>query len=434
MFSSECEFYSADDMNKIKMGPAPAVSRYHSMHRFFMQSDGPNLGDHDFPNPGYLIVCSGYQLQCLPEQSMEIPEEYTSIVDNDWSNMESANDIPSQQAEHTHSAVDENQCRDKIGRVHMKRPTYGPALLVLRATKFGSSSAMTHANDILPVLTAQVKNGKTVAFIKVDNGPDWSIASIVNEVYFCRMWRDSGLDILGLVSYAARWSAYNNIEHLWSPMSKKLASVILPSVLEGDLTSPIQNNDLTDEERRQKEASLFDQSMALIKDVYWKDAQFNGSKVETKVKNCLENETPYDDYDTIHQVRYNDSEFKKQANARKSYIVVLLFQIFTGPIRNFRASKEAMTEYRFMAKHIIRKSNEIIFVKCSDPVCRHCSGRPIQCRQIWEFLKERNFKWWNPKESQTHVGHFMTFIETCKLDSEFLATGNFSLKFIFKHL
>lgn len=302
-FSSEAEFYSADDMNKIRMGPAPAVSRYHSMHRFFMQSDAPNLGDHDFPNPGYLIATSGYQLQCPVEQSLEVPEEYTAVDGNDWVNDDATtNATGACQPTGVSLNLEDNQCVDKLGRVHLRRPTYGPALLVLRATKFGSSSGMTHANDFLPVLTAQVKRGKTAAFIKVDNGPDWNVMSIVNEVYFCRLWRESGLDLLGLVSYAARWSAYNNIEHLWSPMSKKLASVILPSVLEGDLTSPAQNGSLTDEERKHKEAVLFDQAMGLIKNVYWKDAQFNGSKVETRVKECLKNEEPYDDYETIHQV------------------------------------------------------------------------------------------------------------------------------------
>ena len=62
MLVHECKLYSADDMNKIKMGPAPAVSRYHQQHRFYMVCNSPNFSDHDFPNPGYLIVCSGYQL------------------------------------------------------------------------------------------------------------------------------------------------------------------------------------------------------------------------------------------------------------------------------------------------------------------------------------------------------------------------------------
>ena len=114
---------------------------------------------------------------------------------------------------------------DKLGRKHFRRPTYGPAVLKLRAVKFGGSSATTHSNDMLPILSAQVKDGKTIAFIKVDNGPDWSLLNVTNELYFSRLWRDSGLDILGIISYAAQWSAYNNIEHLWSPQSRKLCKI-----------------------------------------------------------------------------------------------------------------------------------------------------------------------------------------------------------------
>ena len=53
-----------------------------------------------------------------------------------------------------------------------------------------------------------------------------------------RVWKNSGLDILGVVRYAAKYSAYNNIEHLWSPLSKSLSLVLLPSILEGDSGEP----------------------------------------------------------------------------------------------------------------------------------------------------------------------------------------------------
>ena len=63
LFAHKSKLYSADDMNKIKIGPATAVSRYHQQHRFYLARNSPNLHDHDFPNPGYLIICSGYHLQ-----------------------------------------------------------------------------------------------------------------------------------------------------------------------------------------------------------------------------------------------------------------------------------------------------------------------------------------------------------------------------------
>ena len=100
--------------------------------------------------------------------------------------------------------------------------------------KFDTSTAQTHANDLLPILNAQVmekllkKNfmapfngwGSTasrlrIAFIKVDNGPDWSLLNVTNELYFTRLWKDSGQDVLGIVSYALRsgqhtttWNTY----------------------------------------------------------------------------------------------------------------------------------------------------------------------------------------------------------------------------------
>ena len=59
MFDKECAIFSADDMNKIKVG-ALAVSRYHQVDRYFPIEDSPNVPDHDSPIPGYLIIPSGY--------------------------------------------------------------------------------------------------------------------------------------------------------------------------------------------------------------------------------------------------------------------------------------------------------------------------------------------------------------------------------------
>ena len=237
MFAHESKFYSADVMNKIKMGPATAVSRYHQQHRFYMTSNSPNLHDHDFPNPGYLIICSGYQLQVendpLPDN---IPPVFTDIDVNDLTDQTiDIESLPNPEA-HPNPMMS----YDRLGRTHYKRSKYGPAVLKLRAYKFGSSSAQTHANDLAPILSAQVQDGKTIAFIKVDNGPDWNILNVTNAIYFGRMWRDTGLDILGIASYAAQWSAYNNIEHLWSPISKRLANVVLPYVLDDDQSHPCQ--------------------------------------------------------------------------------------------------------------------------------------------------------------------------------------------------
>ena len=60
-----------DDMAKLKVG-APAVSRYHQIRRMFSSSDMPNLSDHDFPVPKYLLSVSGYMFLEQQEESNTI--------------------------------------------------------------------------------------------------------------------------------------------------------------------------------------------------------------------------------------------------------------------------------------------------------------------------------------------------------------------------
>ena len=59
LFSDSINTISVDDMAKLKVG-APAVSRYHQVKRYFVEGDSPNLPDHDFPVPGYLLNVSGH--------------------------------------------------------------------------------------------------------------------------------------------------------------------------------------------------------------------------------------------------------------------------------------------------------------------------------------------------------------------------------------
>lgn len=76
-----------------------------------------------------------------------------------------------------------------------------------------------------------------------------------------------------------------------------------------------------------------------------------------------------------------------------------------------------------MFNHADRKSNEIIFIKCTKARCDFCSTNPIKATKVWDYLKEREFKWPNPIESQINPGHYLTFIEMEDIDTEFLKTG-----------
>ena len=87
-------------------------------------------------------------------------------------------------------------------------------------------------------------------------------------------------------------------------MSKVLANVILPYVLDEDQSPQCKQKELSTEELKVKEALLFDQSMELIRDTYWKNADFNVSEVTTMVKPSLEEEKPYNDYERVHRVKF----------------------------------------------------------------------------------------------------------------------------------
>ena len=172
------------------MGPSLAVSRYHQQLHLYMQDNAPNLWDHDFPKPGYLLTTSGYQMQSTRTEhdcQLEKEDELNRVDLNDYSEDPDSVNVVREGAVPEECSVqptDKDKYRDKLGRLHFMKTTYGPAVLVQRATKFTQS----------------------VAFIKVDNGSDWNVRSLVNSLYLCCLWKDSGLDILGVVSYAAKYS------------------------------------------------------------------------------------------------------------------------------------------------------------------------------------------------------------------------------------
>ena len=66
---------SLDNMNHIKVG-ALAVSRYHQISRIYLAQYAPNYEDHhDFPTPGYYIVCSGVQVLDRPCRHFARPSD-----------------------------------------------------------------------------------------------------------------------------------------------------------------------------------------------------------------------------------------------------------------------------------------------------------------------------------------------------------------------
>lgn len=82
--------------------------------------------------------------------------------------------------------------------------------------------------------------------------------------------------MLCVTSFAARYSAFIPIEHLWSVLSKKLASVQLSAIATSDDKAPYYISGITDEQRKAKESQVFDDAIEEIADVHWNNAVFDG--------------------------------------------------------------------------------------------------------------------------------------------------------------
>ena len=85
---------------------------------------------------------------------------------------------------------------------------------------------------------------------------------------------------------------FNKIEHLWSPLSRRLAGITFPAVLEGDTAPPVKLSGLTEKERKDKEAKVFDRTMKHLVGVHWAGVEFDGCTVTTKYIPCQNDDSP----------------------------------------------------------------------------------------------------------------------------------------------
>lgn len=147
---------------------------------------------------------------------------------------------------------------------------------------------------------AFVKEGRTAITLIVDGGPDWSTASLLNTLFFFCLWRDADLAMLVVCPYAARYSAYNPIEYLWSPLSKKLSGVQFSSKATGDTKPPCQLSGITAEEQELKEAEVFDSAIHDLCSVHWADITYDGYSCHPHHIKCINESAPmYNDHSDV---------------------------------------------------------------------------------------------------------------------------------------
>ena len=135
---------------------------------------------------------------------------------------------------------------------------------------------MSHLSDLENVLSMPQQKNKRSVLLTVDGGPDWTTTSLINIDFFYSFWRKKEQTLLTITSYAPGFSAYNSVEHLWSPVSKKFTSAKANPCAEGDEVPPVQLSDATDEEIVSKEHKVFDRITNETCEYYLKNFTFNG--------------------------------------------------------------------------------------------------------------------------------------------------------------
>lgn len=169
---------------------------------------------------------------------------------------------------------------DNLGRLHLSTPYSGPARVFVRSSKYDGTTVVSHISDIHKIISSDKDlKEKPVLMLMADGGPDFTPMSVLNTFYFYRLFKALELDILTVFTYAARYSAFNCIEHLWSPLSKKLAGVQFSATVEDQAKPPCYQAGLSAADLYKQEKIVFDNAIKSVVQDFWNNATFNNFPV-----------------------------------------------------------------------------------------------------------------------------------------------------------
>ena len=208
-----------------------------------MVDDTPEYDDHDFNQPSYKLCVNEYMSlefdDNVPIDVQVTSDDIFTKVDFNINEDPFENFLRKRENENIKSLMNDiihtvetgsksvphtNLIKDSSDCFHTRMPHSGPALLVVRPIKYQPSNIVGHLSDLETVLSMSQHLGKSSVLLTVDGGPNWSTTSLINIYFYHSFWRKKELTLLTVTSYAPGFSAYNSIEHLWSPVSKRFTS------------------------------------------------------------------------------------------------------------------------------------------------------------------------------------------------------------------
>ena len=188
---------------------------------------------------------------------------------------------------------------DALDRLHLDTTYSGHCHLRIRSHKYNSTTAATIITDLYDIL-AHHKQTKSVYMFLADGGPDFNPYHIANDLFYYRLFKKLDADILAVMAYAARYSAFNPVEHCGSSLSNKLSSVIFsPLENEDDVSAPALESGLSKEDLKIKEKIVCDRAMNSLSEHHWNDLKNDGFAVNTQPILVRDDDLVFTDYDML---------------------------------------------------------------------------------------------------------------------------------------
>ena len=356
---------------------------------FFPVDDAPVYSDHDFPFADSKIIPSGYFVLQHHGRSRQACSRSLSPCRTGAY----LGSITRSRSLSPHRAADSStshRSTDKLGRCHYVTPSTGPLHVFNRASNFFKATSSEHISDIDSLLQSDPSLKHSILSLIIDGGPDFSPKHLMNIMTYGQLWKDHDLDGLMVTCHAAGNSAFNKIEHAWSPPSKSLAGVTLPNALPGEVP-PEQQRELSEEERKSKLAAVFDSAIDELCS-YWSRLTVDGFPVSASKVACVNS-----------SLKYSDSH-------RQS-----LEEFLSASMKHIKENEGLVKMQKFLlflCDHLNRSTYHLCFLKCAEDECSHCMNSPVQATDAVQFLRSFGGRICTPVFSQQYPEHYRTFMES----------------------
>ena len=152
--------------------------------------------------------------------------------------------------------------------------------------------------------------------------------------------------------------------------------------LDGDRKPPYEQNNLSDEERKDKEKAVFNEALRRLSG-YWEGSTFNSFGVIITKILCGDDELKWNDQDPI-----------------KEY--------FKAPVRDLHKYSELSKECKSMFNHLDPHLNEIAFVRCQDLTCYS----EWRSSSVKESLAKNEYRLPAPNMSKQYEGNYETYLHS----------------------